>query len=65
MKLFCCSLLIFEKANNRGKVGREEEVWCWNFTALFGSGKVKRASLTGCEGTDTDQKSAKAQTEAR
>jgi hypothetical protein len=47
MKLFCCSLLIFEKANNRGKLGRAEEVWYWNFAALFGNGEVKEQVSQG------------------
>ena len=47
MKAFCCSLLIFEKANNRGKPGRAEEVWRWNVMSFFGNGEVKEQVSQG------------------
>jgi hypothetical protein len=47
MKLFCSSLLIFEKANNRGRLGRAEEVWRWSVMSFFGNGEVKEQVSQG------------------
>jgi hypothetical protein len=49
MKSSCCSLLIFEKANNRGKLGGAEEVWCWNFMAFSRDGEVKEQVSQGAK----------------